>query len=126
MESNIVDSQWSNIAAGRRTPSLMAASYIAIACGFGWLFFFTLKTLHVPVLDAFGFRQTQTAISVYWMLHEHALIRYLTPVLGSPWSLPFEVPVYQLIVAALRAVMSLDLDACGRIVSVGFFFGSLW
>jgi hypothetical protein len=125
MVTNIVDSQRPDIATGRRTPSLMAA-YIAIACGLGWLFFFTLKTLHVPILDAFGFRQTQTAISVYWMLHEHALIRYLTPVLGSPWSLPFEVPVYQLIVAALGTVTSLDLDACGRIVSVGFFCGTLW
>jgi hypothetical protein len=125
MTVNIIDKKRSGTAVGRIHPWLIAG-YFAILCELGWLFFFTLMTLHVPVLDAYGFRQTQTAISVYWMLHEHALIRYLTPVLGPPWSVPFEVPVYQLIVAALGGVTGLDLDACGRIVSVGFFCGTLW
>jgi hypothetical protein len=50
-----------------------------------WLFVFTAVTLNLPILDAHGFRQTQTAISVYWMLHEHVFINYLTPVLTAPW-----------------------------------------
>src|SRR5262249_60197892 len=86
----------------------------------------TFVTLPVPLIEAFGFRQTQTTLSVYWMLKEHAFIDYSTPVLGAPWQLPFEAPVYQVAVAALVALTGGDPDACGRIVAPAFFCGMLW
>lgn len=99
---------------------------VAIFIAFVWLVVFTLLTLFTPLLDAFGFRQTQTAINVYSILHDHVFLAYLTPVLGAPWSLPFEAPVYQFFVALLTYVTRLDLDAAGRIVCVAFFCGTLW
>jgi hypothetical protein len=99
--------------------------YVAIACGAAWLFVFTAVTLNLPTLDAHGFHQTQTAISVYWMLHEHVFINYLTPVLTSPWSLPFEAPVCQVIVAAFQTLIGPSIDASGRLVSLAFFCGAL-
>lgn len=48
-----------------------------------------------PILDMFSFRQTQTAISVLWMIKEGHYLNYQTPVLGFPWSIPFEFPLYQ-------------------------------
>jgi hypothetical protein len=110
-----------------RAPSrpLLIAVYVAIACGAAWLLVLTTVTLNVPMLDAFGFRQTQTAISVYWMLHEHVFLNYLTPVLAAPWSLPFEAPVYQVIVAAFQTLTGLSIDASGRLVSLAFSCGAL-
>ena len=87
-----------------------------------WLLIFTGMTLFSPILDAYGFRQTQTAINVYSILHDRVILDYLTPVLGAPWAIPFEGPVYQLLVALLTYLTGLQLDASGRVVSVVFFF----
>jgi hypothetical protein len=95
---------------------------ITIVAATSWLLFFTAITLSNPILDSFGFRQAQTAINVYSILHDNVFLDYLTPVLGAPWALPFEAPVYQVLVASLTYLTGFDLDASGRIVSVVFFF----
>src|SRR5262245_5390007 len=53
-----------------------------------------------PIFEQHGFRQTQTALSTYWILQGGPWIAYETPVLGAPWALPFEFPTYQLAAAA--------------------------
>ncbi|RDS83415.1 hypothetical protein [Dyella psychrodurans] len=79
------------------------------------------------ILDQYAFRQTQTAISVYWMLKGDSWLAYATPVLGAPWALPFEFPLYQWIVALLAECCPfLSLDEAGRLVSEFFFFACLW
>ncbi|SOD98725.1 hypothetical protein [Caenispirillum bisanense] len=77
-----------------------------------------------PILDMFGFRQTQTAISSAYMLKDGLALRYQTPVLGAPWSIPFEFPTYQILTAIL-AMAGLSVDVAGRIVSYVFFLGCL-
>ena len=77
-----------------------------------------------PLLE-FSFRQTQTALTSYWLLRGGPIFAYETPVVGFPWSLPFEFPLYQLIAAALSSA-GVPLDAAGRIVSFVFFVGCLW
>jgi len=99
---------------------------LAIGIALAWLLVFTALTLFAPIIDSFGFRQTQTAINVYSILHDHAFPLYLTPVLGAPWALPLEAPVYQFFVALLTGATGLELDAAGRIVSVAFFCGAVW
>jgi hypothetical protein len=76
-------------------------------------------------LDFHSFRQTQTALSIYWILHGGPWIAYETPVLGAPWSIPFEFPVYQLITAAI-ASLGVPLEIAARIVGYGFFIALLW
>ncbi|MEA2953638.1 MAG: hypothetical protein QOJ96_3158 [Alphaproteobacteria bacterium] len=112
----------STILMGYVTPFASAWLTLAIIGATTWLLVFTGITLFIPILDSFGFRQAQTAISVYSMLHDKIFIDYLTPVLGAPWALPFEAPIYQLLVAFLTYMTGLELDACGRIISVLFFF----
>ncbi|AEG50392.1 glycosyl transferase family protein [Sphingobium chlorophenolicum L-1] len=73
--------------------------------------------LSKPITDQHGFRQTQTALSVYWMLHGGPWLDYQTPALGYPWSIPFEFPLYQWIVATLVRLSGLPVDSAGRIVS---------
>lgn len=87
---------------------------------------FLVSTLNNPVIDAHGFRQTQTAISIFYMLQDGLAINYQTPVLGYPWKIPFEAPIYHLSVAAFSAISPLGLDANGRIVSAVYWLGCLW
>jgi hypothetical protein len=81
--------------------------------------------LGAPLLDAHAFRQTQTAITTYWLLRGGPWIDYETPVLGPPWSIPFELPLYQWTVAAFVRVTGLPLDPAGRVVSELFFLATL-
>jgi len=78
-----------------------------------------------PLLDYYGFRQTQTALTVYWLLHGGPWIAYETPVLGAPWSMPMEFPLYQWFVALL-AKTGVPIDAAGRLVSFFFYVATLW
>lgn len=82
---------------------------------------------HEPILDQYAFRQTQTAISVYWIMRGGAWLAYPTPVLGAPWAIPFEFPVYQWIVAIVAEHLRfLTLDQAGRVVSEFFLFACAW
>lgn|GEM_PF-356647 len=80
-----------------------------------------------PVLDHYGFRQAQTAISAYWIAKGGPFWSYMTPVVGYPWSLPFEFPLYQYLVGKLAdgATVS-SIDRAGRLVSLAFFIGASW
>ncbi len=77
------------------------------------------------LLDDNAFRQTQTAISTYYMVGRPPTLAYETPVLGPPWSLPFEFPLYQWLVAGLVTLLGTPLEQTGRLVSVAFFLLSL-
>ncbi|MCW5891768.1 MAG: hypothetical protein KIT14_14650 [bacterium] len=84
-----------------------------------------LGRLGAPLLEAHAFRQTQTAITVYWLLRGGPWLDYETPVLGPPWAIPFELPLYQWTVAMVVRATGLALDPAGRIVSEAFFLATL-
>lgn len=89
--------------------------------------FFYIQYINKPLLGWYGSREVQTAISTYWMsLDLKGMLNYETPILGVPWAIPFEFPLYQLIVAIIYKVSSLPLDGIGRSVSIIFFFLCLW
>jgi hypothetical protein len=46
--------------------------------------------LFQPLLDPFSFRQTQTALTTYWLVRGGPIFAYETPMGGYPWSIPFE------------------------------------
>jgi Dolichyl-phosphate-mannose-protein mannosyltransferase len=77
-----------------------------------------------PALDLFSFRQTQTAISAYWAWREGFRLAYQTPVLGFPWSIPFEFPIYQWLMVLARYA-GVPFDIGGRLLSFGFYIASL-
>jgi hypothetical protein len=82
--------------------------------------FFAVRYAAQPPLDMYAFRQTQTAISAYWFLKDGFQLGYETPVLGAPWSIPFEFPIYQIVVALTTKYLDVPLDVSGRIVSYLF------
>lgn len=72
----------------------------------------------------FAFRQTQTALTAYWLIKEPHTFAYITPVLGAPWSMPFEYPVYQWIVVFV-AKAGVPLVVAGRLISFAAFIACL-
>ena len=80
-----------------------------------------------PLLDLHSFRQTQTAISTYYMVGTPSVfIDYITPVLGKPWRIPMEVPFYQWIVARWHELTGMGLDQSGKLFSIVFLFACIW
>lgn len=77
------------------------------------------------LLDQYGFRQTQTAITTYYVIKEGFKINYITPILGAPWSIPFEFPLFQWIVASAVIIFKTPIDQTGRFISLLFFYLSL-
>ena len=112
-----------------RAPDSRGLRYLAasvFALGLAVSVAALVATWHRPITDAHSFRQTQTAITAYWIGHGGPLLAYHTPVLGAPWSVPFELPVFQAVVAAVHQVLPVSWDATGRIVSWLFFAATLW
>jgi len=79
-----------------------------------------LAGLGNPIVEAHGFRQTQTAITAYYLKLNGFKLDYETPAVGYPWSIPFEFPIYQYITALISKSTSLPLTNAGRLVSLVF------
>lgn len=75
-----------------------------------------------PIGENHGFRQSQTAIAAYYQVQDGFSLDYATPVLGAPWSIPMEFPLYQWVVAATVRSTGMDLDQAGRLVALVFFY----
>lgn len=81
---------------------------------------------HSGYLPGNEFRQTQTAITAYFVQQEHNFsLAYPTPVLGKPWSVPFEFPLYQWVTVIVSNTVHLGLVESGRLVSVVCFYLTL-
>lgn len=85
------------------------------------------RQLDKPLLDLHAFRQTQTAISAYYMAEDSGMFfNYITPVLGKPWSIPMELPIYQWIVARWHNLSVMGLDQSGKTISIALWFACVW
>ena len=109
-----------------------------------WSFFFfvtfilslILRFIYIdePIVDIHTFRQTQTAISVEYMLQDglswDSIINYKTPVFGPPWTIPMEFPFYQVSAYYIHKIMNVfgmdNLDFSLRITSLVYFYLSLF
>lgn len=97
--------------------ALMAVATLIAAAIHGW---------NHNLLDQHGFRQTQTAITIEYILRGGPLLAYETPVFGPPWSWPMEFPLYQWCVASVAWVLHTPVPQTARAVSLFFFaFGLL-
>jgi len=105
-----VSSEWDMPVAG--TILMVCVLYAIWIVSIGWS-----NTLN----DHHSFRQTQTAITAYYLKEDGFRLDYETPVLGKPWSTPLEFPLYQWVAARLSSIFDMPLDQSGRFVSFVFF-----
>jgi len=108
----------------RQAPPLLPGCVFLLACVLFNLWAVRIGWGH-SLLDQHGFRQTQTAISVWRLLEGGPWLAYETPVLGPPWAIPMEFPLYQWVVTVAVRVLGLPLDQAGRVVSLAFFYLSM-
>jgi len=79
--------------------------------------------LDAPPIHPFGFRQTQTAITIWTFVKEGiSFFGYQTPVFGPPWRIPMEFPIYQVTVAVLVNIGLGSIDIAGKLVSIFYFY----
>lgn len=72
------------------------------------------------------FRQAQTALSAFWIKADNDFsLAYPTPVVGKPWSIPMEFPLYQWTVVVTGKVTGWGLVKAGRAVSIACFYLAL-
>jgi len=72
------------------------------------------------------FRQTHTAITALFIDRESNFsLAYPTPLLGKPWSIPYEFPLYQWTVVAVHRATGLGLTPSARAVSATCFYLTL-
>jgi len=104
-----------------RAEKIFITLVVALCLGFhlwgvhvGW----TSKNL--PGVE---FRQAQTALSAYFIQRDSDFSpAYPTPVLGKPWSIPMEFPLYQWTVVVTSDATGLGLVKSGRLVSIVCFY----
>ncbi|MEO6874088.1 MAG: hypothetical protein ABI222_04635 [Opitutaceae bacterium] len=105
---------------GRMESWLALAVFVGcVACHFGaamigW------QSKNLPGVE---FRQAQTALSAQFIKQENNFsLAYPTPVLGKPWSIPLEFPLYQWTVVVVGRLTGLGLTKSGRVVSMACFY----
>jgi hypothetical protein len=71
------------------------------------------------------FRESQTGISAFYLMGNlswQSIVNYQTPVVGYPWQIPFEFPLYQMSVALLaRGNEVKDIVFAGKLISLLYF-----
>jgi hypothetical protein len=84
-----------------------------------------LQNLVSPLLEAHGFRQTQTAFTVWTFLREGiSWLHPQLPVYGPPWEVPFEFPLFQAAATLMARATRLDIDPACRLTNLLFFYAS--
>jgi hypothetical protein len=106
------------------TKQIHEPLYIGVMICFLVSLFVLLSGLGQGIVDFHEFRQAQTVLTTYWMVHGGDLFAYETPVVGHPWVIPFELPVFQW-VSALVSLSGLSIVESSRLVSWSFFIVSL-
>lgn len=76
---------------------------------------------NLPV-DGHEFRQTQTALSIRYLIQDGLRLDYETPLLGKPWAIPLEFPLYQGAVAVVARTTGMPLVQSGRLVGILAFY----
>jgi hypothetical protein len=107
----------------RRDALVLIALTAVLACVHVFL---VTRNWHAGQLAGHEFRQTQTAISAYFIQRENNFaIAYPTPVLGKPWTIPMEFPLYQWLVVAVSNATHTPLTESGRVVTLLCFYLTL-
>ena len=73
------------------------------------------------VFNLHPFRQTQTLWPIREFIDGGWSLATPMPVLGPPWNVPFEFPLFQFLAAGFGSVTGLEAEPAARLVSLAFF-----
>ena len=102
------------------SKTLERTAFIVLLLSLAVMIVTNLAGLANPIMEAHGFRQTQTAITSFYLKLNGFRFDYETPAVGYPWSIPFEFPIYQYLVALISKFTLMPLTNTGRLVSLLF------
>ena len=117
------------IAEGESWPRLVRWEWVLLALVLVAIVASRISTLDQRLLEAHSFRQTFAAFQTLGF-HESGidLLRPMIPVLGAPWTIPFEFPLFQAL-ASIPMSWGVDADTADRATALVFFIitaGALW
>lgn len=94
--------------------------FCLLLAGHGWGVSRGWDSLNLPGHE---FRQTQTGLAAFSIQRDRDFsLQYPTPVLGKPWAVPMEFPLYQWAVVGLSDATNISLTHAARSVSVACFY----
>lgn len=101
--------------------SRFALALFALCLGFHfWAMSVGWQSKALPGVE---FRQAQTALSTFWIKADRDFSpAYPTPILGKPWSIPMEFPLYQWTVVGVSDLTNWSITKSGRAVSIACFY----
>lgn len=106
----------------RRDRDISLAYGLVVLLNIAVVWVIQLPTIRKPILEYFGFRQTQTAWQAQTLFTgEGNLLHPKLPVFGHPWEVPFEMPIFQLTASWLMRLLDLPSDAASRLASLLWF-----
>ncbi len=107
-----------------RWESRLAVLLFAAALAFhGWAMTVGWESRNLPGVE---YRQAQTALSAHFIKVEGNFSpAYPTPVLGKPWSIPMEFPLYQWTVVITSHATGWGITKAGRAVNIACFYLTL-
>ncbi|MBI4405053.1 MAG: glycosyltransferase family 39 protein [Deltaproteobacteria bacterium] len=85
-------------------------------------FYLRFHFLSNPVIEPHPWRQSQTALSIYYFFKSGISLDYRSPLSGKLWNYVHEFPLYQAVVASVMRT-GLTLEIASRLVTLFFFFG---
>lgn len=77
------------------------------------------------IMEEHSFRQTQTALTARSLMEGHSVFSYEMPLLGKPWALPLEFPIYQWSAVKVHQWFGVPLEQAGRYVARASFYLAL-
>ncbi len=107
------------VGVGRQTSvkSLDVAPLVVLILGGLWQWVGRPET----VVNLHPFRQTQTLWPIREYIEGGWSLASPMPVLGPPWNVPFEFPLFQLVTAGLGSAVGLEAEPAARLISLAFF-----
>jgi hypothetical protein len=100
----------------------ITATYLSLGVLLIVVWIVRVPTLSQPLLENHSFRQTQTAYQSLTLSQNFgSLLHPKLPIMGSPWEVPFEFPLFQFSAALLIRFFSLEADYANRLASLIWF-----
>src|ERR1700712_2545485 len=99
-----------------RSTFLRRFVYILFATALAVNFWSLTNHWNQSLRDGHEGRQEHTALTAFYFKKDGLRLAYETPLLGPPWSIPMEFPLYQGITATVSNFTGWPLEQTGRLV----------